>query len=136
MITNVWLVVCLLSISTPVFAQDDILKKSIFFGGGSYYVDDVQRDELQDFIQSVDRIQNYEVIIFSHTDNIGGKEYNAWLSQMRSEAVEQQLHQFDVPEELIKIRDFGLTNPLYTNTSHDGRIMNRRVDVILWPIVF
>ena len=77
MITNVCLVVCLLSISTSVFAQDDILKKSIFFGGGSYYVDDVQRDELQDFIQSVDRIQNYEVIIFSHTDNIGGKEYNA-----------------------------------------------------------
>ncbi len=87
-------------------------------------------------MESVEDIRNYEVILFSHTDPIGGKEYNEWLSMKRSQAVYDQLILMDIPEELIKIRDFGLTNPLYTNQTYNGRQLNRRVDVILWPVVF
>ena len=116
--------------------QDSLIRKSIYFGGGSYFIDDFQVEELQQFIEDVERLENYEVIIFSHTDNIGGREYNEWLSRMRSGAVIEELLQMNVPAELIKTRNFGLSNPLYTNTSHNGRVMNRRVDIILWPIVF
>ncbi|MBL6448864.1 OmpA family protein [Fulvivirga sp. 29W222] len=119
-----------------VLPQDSLIKMSIYFDGGRYYIDDLQVEKLQEFIQRVERLENYEVIIFSHTDNIGGREYNLWLSRMRSMAVIEKLMEIDVPREMIKIRDFGLSNPLYTNTSHNGRIMNRRVDVILWPVVF
>ncbi len=122
------------------FAQieDDgsLIKKSIYFGGGSYYIDEQQIEELRKFIEEVENIQNYEVNIFSHTDPIGGKEYNEWLSSKRSEAVYLELLEISVPAEIIKIRDFGFTNALYTNYSSGGRRMNRRVDVILWPIVF
>jgi len=117
-------------------AQDSLILKSIYFGGGSYFIDDEQITELEEFIKSVERLENYEVIIFSHTDNIGGKEYNKWLSKMRSQSVYQELLDINVPEELIEIKDFGLSNPLYTNRTHSGRIRNRRVDVILSPIVF
>ncbi len=116
--------------------EESLIRKSIYFGGGSYYIDPYQIMELRKFMESVEDIRNYEVILFSHTDPIGGKEYNEWLSQKRSEAVFNQLLNMQIPEELIKIRDFGRDNPLYTNNSGRGRQMNRRVDVILLPVVF
>lgn len=116
--------------------DSSLLKKSIFFGGGSYYIDDQQIRELKEFIDGVENLEFYEVNIFSHTDPIGGKEYNEWLSSKRSEAVYLELLNISVPADIIKIRDFGFSNSLYTNYSSGGRRMNRRVDVILWPIVF
>ena len=123
-------------LTTTSYGQDSVLLKSIYFGGGSYYVDEIQVNELYDFIDGVEKLEDYEIIIFSHTDNIGGIEFNRWLSQMRSEAVKLELIRHGIVEELIEIRDFGLSNPLYTNRSNTGRRGNRRVDVILWPLVF
>ncbi len=133
------LFVCFMLVSFYGTAQEDdgsLLKKSIYFGGGSYYIDQQQIDELKEFIDGVENLQFYEVNIFSHTDPIGGKEYNEWLSKKRSEAVYNELLGIDVPNEIIKIRDFDYSNALYTNRSNGGRRMNRRVDVILWPVVF
>ncbi|MTI39340.1 OmpA family protein [Fulvivirga lutimaris] len=125
-------------LSAPAFSQetDSLIRKSIFFGGGSYYIDEYQSLELQDFILNVEKLENYEIVLFSHTDNIGGKEYNEWLSFMRSTAVQDKLIEIGIAEELMEIKNFGMNNPLYRNSSYKGRHMNRRVDVILVPIVF
>ena len=116
-------------LSTHLVAQksaiesDDLIKKSIYFGGGSYYIDDLQKEELSIFLTNVEDINTYEIVVFSHTDNIGGKEYNEWLSMMRSEAVIDQLIINGIPREMTEIRDFGQSNPLYTNQSMGGRMM-------------
>ena len=115
---------------------DDLIKTSIYFGGGSYYIDHDQIDNLAVFIDSVQNLEHYEIVIFSHTDNIGGREYNEWLSNMRSNAVKSELLRLNIPEAQLKIRDFGMENPLYTNYTSSGRRANRRVDVILVPITF
>ena len=122
----------------PAFSQeaDSLTRKSIFFGGGSSYIDDYESQELQDFILNIEKLENYEIVLFSHTDNIGGKKYNEWLSFMRSHAVKDKLKEIGIAEEMMQIRNFGLENPLYRNSSYKGRHMNRRVDVILVPIVF
>lgn len=125
-------------LSSPAFSQetDSLIRKSIYFGGGSYYVDEYQSTELQDFILNVEKLENYEIVLFSHTDNIGGKEYNEWLSFMRSTAVQDKLLEIGIAEEMMQIKNFGMNNPLYRNSSNSGRHMNRRVDVILVPVVF
>lgn len=137
---NITILITFLSI-TFLYGQEkkangEMLIKSIYFGGGSYYIDQMQEKELEEFILKVEKLENYQVIVFSHTDNIGGKEYNEWLSQMRSKSVHGILIDIPVPEDQIKVRDFGQENPLYTNQDHLGRRANRRVDVILMPIVF
>jgi outer membrane protein OmpA-like peptidoglycan-associated protein len=81
-------------------------------------------------------MEKYDIQLISHTDPIGGKEYNEWLSKMRSEAVQQILLNKQIPENKITIKDWGLENPVYSNQSYQGMQMNRRVDVILYPIVF
>ena len=113
------------------------IRKSIYFGGGSYYIDEEQVKVLSDWLDSIPNLlQKYEIELISHTDPIGGKQYNAWLSQMRSEAVFDILIERSIPEELIHIKDWGLENPVYENDSYEGMIMNRRVDVIVRPVVF
>ncbi|MBA4054910.1 MAG: hypothetical protein C0490_09375 [Marivirga sp.] len=117
--------------------QTDEIRKSIYFVGGSYYVEEFQIEELYDWLDSIpNMLDKYEIHLISHTDPIGGKEYNEWLSKMRSEAVQHILLQRAIPENKITVKDWGLENPVYSNTSYQGMQMNRRVDVILYPIIF
>lgn len=130
-------IVVLLSCATGVRAQQDEIRKSIYFGGGSYYVDDEQATNLYHWLDSIPNLlDKYDIHLISHTDPIGGREYNEWLSKMRSEAVQHILLQRPIPDHKISIKDWGLDNPVYSNTTYRGMEMNRRVDVILYPIIF
>jgi len=117
--------------------QQDEMRKSIYFGGGSYAIDELQIDALYQWLDSVPNLlEKYDIHLISHTDPIGGKAYNEWLSKMRSESVQHLLLQKQIPERKITIKDWGLENPVYQNSNYSGMRMNRRVDVILYPIVF
>jgi outer membrane protein OmpA-like peptidoglycan-associated protein len=126
-----------LSLAATAQQQVDEIRKSIFFGGGSYYISEDQINTLYHWLDSIPNlIDKYNIQLISHTDPIGGKEYNEWLSQMRSQAVQGILIQKPIPGYKISIKDWGLENPVYSNNSWQGMEMNRRVDVILYPIIF
>lgn len=108
--------------------------KSIYFGGGSYYIDEDQEIELIEWLDGFENLEQYEVVIQSHTDNIGNIEFNNRLSEMRSNAVWLRLIDYPVATEAIEITDFGEYEPTFSNASHLGRLKNRRADVILKPV--
>ena len=117
--------------------QVDEIRKSIFFGGGSYYISEDQAAELYHWLDSIPNLlEKYDIHLISHTDPIGGKEYNEWLSKMRSAAVEELLIRKPIPENKISVKDWGLENAVYRNDTYNGMKLNRRVDVILYPIIF
>lgn len=129
-LTFVW------SIGTNAQHKDEIIK-SIYFGGGSYDIDEFQIKELSDWLDSIPNLlDKYEIELISHTDPIGGKRYNEWLSQMRSETVYNILIEKFIPEKMIHIKDWSFDNPVYSNETFGGMVMNRRVDVIVRPVVF
>ena len=133
------LLIILMCISTVAVAQQpvDEIRKSIFFGGGSYYINQEQAVELYHWLDSIPNLlEKYDIHLISHTDPIGGKEYNEWLSQMRSTAVQQLLIRKPIPEHKISVKDWGLENAVYRNDTYNGMKLNRRVDVILYPIIF
>jgi outer membrane protein OmpA-like peptidoglycan-associated protein len=117
--------------------QADEIRKSIFFGGGSYYITEDQAAELYHWLDSIPNVlDKYDIHLISHTDPIGGKEYNEMLSRMRSSAVKELLIRKPIPENKISIKDWGLENAVYRNDTYNGMRLNRRVDVILYPIIF
>ncbi|MEP5611952.1 MAG: OmpA family protein [Cyclobacteriaceae bacterium] len=124
------------SAQNEAFEETGYVLKSIYFLGGSYFVDDAQISELNHLIDSIPNMRDFTVTIHSHTDNIGGAAYNEWLSQMRSEAVIQELLLSEFSMNQIEIKDFGQFNPVFDNSTWEGRFKNRRVDIIFWPIVF
>ncbi len=128
----------LLFTSFSLKAQDEpqaYILTSIYFGGGSYYIDEGQFHDLMVLVDSIPDIRDYTITVHSHTDNIGGAAYNEWLSQQRSEAAIQKLLMLDFKSSQIEIRDFGQFNPVYDNSTWRGRLANRRVDIIFWPVV-
>jgi outer membrane protein OmpA-like peptidoglycan-associated protein len=129
--------IILLSFFSMAQVPTEEIRKSIYFDGGSYYIDEWQATDLSRWLDSIPNLlEKYEIQLISHTDPIGGKEFNEWLSRMRSKAVHNLLLLKDIPEHIIHSKDWGLENPVYSNDTFRGRIMNRRVDVILHPVVF
>lgn len=116
--------------------ENSNLIKSIYFGGGSDWITPDQVEELKKFIKDVPDLEQYQISISSFTDNIGGKEYNEWLSKMRSESVLRELNELDIPDDRVYIEDNGQIDPYYDNRTHKGRMANRRVDVVLTLIVY
>ncbi len=108
---------------------------SIYFGGGSYYISQEQQRAIEEFIQNIPNVEQFNITIHSHTDNIGGVEFNNWLSKMRSQSAIEQLLLQNIRHEMMEIKDFGLHNPVYDNSTWEGKLKNRRVDIFLWPLV-
>lgn len=130
------ILVGILMVPQLLVGQDQIYK-SIYFGGGSYSIDDEQIAELSDWLDSIPNLlEKYQIQLISHTDPIGGREFNEWLSQMRSQSVYSILIRKDIPRQLITIKDWAYDNPVYSNQSFRGMRMNRRVDVVIYPMVY
>ncbi|UXE67908.1 MAG: OmpA family protein [Chryseotalea sp. WA131a] len=137
MVRLILILILALFSSGSMVAQQEEIRMSIFFGGGSYYLDDEQSTSLSRWLDSIPNLlDKYEIQLISHTDPVGGKRYNQWLSKMRSQVVFDALIQKDIPERIIHIKDWAFENPVYSNENYRGMSMNRRVDVILHPLVF
>lgn len=107
--------------------------RSVFFRGGSSYVSSQDSKQLLAFLDSIPSVHNFMITVHSHTDDVGGSEYNEVLSEARSQSVIKiLLKNKDITRESIEIKDFGLFNPTYDNSTNYGRRMNRRVDIIFW----
>jgi outer membrane protein OmpA-like peptidoglycan-associated protein len=71
-----------------------------------------------------------QIEVAGHTDNIGKYDKNLSLSQARAESVRRYLIQV-APDLLTRInaRGYGPTQPKATNTTKEGRKLNRRTEL-------
>jgi OOP family OmpA-OmpF porin len=65
--------------------------------------------------------------ILGHTDNVGSAEYNQKLSERRAESVKAYLVNKGIAAERIVTKGLGLTQPMASNDTVEGRAQNRRV---------
>lgn len=64
----------------------------------------------------------------SHTDNVGTEEFNLKLSKKRAEAVVEYFVKKGVSQSRLSYSYYGMSQPLSTNDTEEGRAMNRRVE--------
>jgi len=71
------------------------------------------------------------VNVDGYTDSIGTKEYNQKLSERRAAAVADYLGNTGVDRSHLTARGFGMSNPVDTNKTKEGRAKNRRVELLV-----
>lgn len=70
------------------------------------------------------------VEVAGHTCNIGTDDYNLGLSRRRAEAVRNYLISKGVPANRLSVRGYGESRPFADNATEEGRIQNRRVELV------
>ena len=80
-------------------------------------------------------VDNYGVQLQGHTDDIGAVEYNLRLSTARVASVEAGLLRYPIDAAAIELLPLGEEAPSYDNSTWEGKLSNRRVDVILKPLL-
>ena len=84
---------------------------------------------LADLISQLEKFQEITSIeVVGHTDSTGEESYNQTLSEERAAAVEQFL-KAAYPNVNITSSGLGETSPVATNSTREGRQLNRRVEV-------
>lgn len=74
-------------------------------------------------------LDDYNIQVFGHTDDVGSAEYNQMLSEQRADAVRDYLVEAGVEAGTISIRGYGKSEPLVKDTTPQARQRNRRVEI-------
>jgi outer membrane protein OmpA-like peptidoglycan-associated protein len=85
-------------------------------------------DEIVDQMMSLPRLK---LEIQGHTDNVGTEEYNQALSEARAKAVYDELVKRGVEPYRLRWRGFGMSMPVASNDTEEGRAKNRRTQFVI-----
>ncbi len=74
---------------------------------------------------------NASVTVSGHSDDSGKPEYNERLAEARARTVSAYLGARGISMDKIVVKNFGATHPIASNSTPEGRQLNRRVDIYL-----
>lgn len=73
--------------------------------------------------------------IVGHTDSTGSDDYNQGLSERRATSVASYMGGQGLPGTRVRQEGRGEREPIASNATVDGRKRNRRVDIVIKPVV-
>ncbi len=92
--------------------------------------DDV-RKRLSRVIQLLKELPEVDVKIVGYTDDIGSAKYNLSLSLRRAESVRDYIVTRGIGGMRLSVAGRGKTEPLVSNSTPEGRAVNRRVEFVV-----
>ena len=75
------------------------------------------------------------VHVVGHTDSVGSETYNQGLSERRAAAVARYLESQGMNPGRIRQEGRGEREPIASNETDAGRAKNRRVDIVIKPVI-
>lgn len=73
------------------------------------------------------------ITINGHTDSTGTEDYNQKLSERRADVVKNALAGMGVNPSRMTAIGYGKSRPVADNSTEAGRLMNRRVEILINP---
>jgi hypothetical protein len=100
----------------------------LYFASGSAQLLPESRPALEGIAAVLNSHADWSVVVEGHTDNLGSAESNLKLSRDRAAAVRDALiTHYKVAAQRLSAAGYGLTRPIETNATLEGRALNRRV---------
>lgn len=110
------------------------LPDGVTFDTSSYMLKPEFRPTLTDVANSLTQYPNSLVDVLGHTDSTGSSAYNQTLSENRARTVANFLTSQGVASTRVRSQGFGMTMPVASNDTPEGRAKNRRVEIKIVPI--
>ena len=113
---------------TPIEIGVTVRLKNIYFDFDKTTLKKESFVELNKVVDFLNENKSVEIEIAGHTDHKGTDDYNANLSQGRSQAVVDYLISQGIDTSRLSAHGYGESKPIDTNETDDGRANNRRVE--------
>ena len=105
------------------------------FDSGSYALKTGFYPVLDKIAKVLNTYGKTSLTIVGHTDNVGSDAANQTLSDRRADAVEQYLKMRNVAPQRLTSYGRGEASPRAGNNTEAGRALNRRVEILIVPVV-
>jgi outer membrane protein OmpA-like peptidoglycan-associated protein len=102
--------------------------KNLEFETGKAVIRSSSYGSLDELAELLKKKPNFKLLVDGHTDNVGKAAYNMKLSQSRASSVKIYLVGKGIAESRITAKGYGLTKPIASNKTPEGRQKNRRVE--------
>lgn len=89
------------------------------------------RKRLSRVIRLLEEMPAIDVQIVGYTDDVGSQEYNLTLSLRRAEAVRDYMVTRGIEHRRLSVAGRGKAEPLVSNSTPQGRAVNRRVEFVV-----
>lgn len=110
------------------------MPQDILFAFDSDQLSPSLQGDLAALARSLQRYPDTTVDVIGHTDNVGSRTYNQELSTRRALRVADVLLANGVARSRLRAYGLGMTNPVASNATDEGRARNRRVEIIIRPM--
>ncbi len=118
---------------TPSGAQVDArgcwTLQSVKFETSKWVIKPLYHPLLDAVVEVLERNPSLTVQVQGHTDGRGTAKYNQGLSENRAQAVTEYLTSKGIPKQRLNTVGYGLTRPVASNQTPEGRAQNRRVQM-------
>jgi OmpA-OmpF porin, OOP family len=84
-------------------------------------------------IEAIREYPDSHIRVEGHTDAKGTDEANLKLSAERASAVREYIVAAGIESSRLTARGLGETQPVATNDTEEGRLKNRRIEIIIYP---
>ena len=84
---------------------------------------------LQRILKFMNMNPEVKIALNGHTDNTGDANTKRKLSLLRASEILKYLQEKGIMADRMTARGYGMTQPIATNTTEEGRQQNRRVEI-------
>ncbi len=103
----------------------------VLFESGKFTLRPAAREKLAKVSGIVLAYPSLKLAIEGYTDSVGADDYNQKLSENRADSVRTYLTGQGVPQDMTSATGFGKGQPIASNDTADGRMQNRRVELVV-----
>ena len=105
----------------------------VYFDTNKFNINSTSQTTLNKLIGVFKEFPDTNILVVGHTDSTGDADYNMTLSKNRAYAVNNYFTNNGVSSSRLTTNWFGETQPMYDNSTVEGRAKNRRVNVAILP---
>ena len=106
---------------------------SVYYKSDEYQLDKEDISKLDELVDHIDTLNDFEIIVETHTDLSGDIDENKILSNQRGDSIYMYLISNSIPTHKIIVKSMGSDKPAVYGDSDYSRSMNRRSEVTVIP---